>query len=230
MPKIAPHRSREILDILEQSFFTAAGYEVSENPGSNLIVLISLKGYGDQFSIKLEQITDQKSFTDTASRTFLLSTETPGDYIQNQRTELSSFEGFLTRLRAWCDRVKKEIVRKDGIQSQLFKLREELDERFGQHIKDGDAHFTDDEKANLFAQLDQLSEKLDESFAQHKTQKAETERLHEIISEMKLAAEAMLKKTWYRTLFNKISVFFSSETGKTLIDASIKLLGPPTNG
>ena len=233
MPKITEQRLDEIINVLENSFLTAAGYEVSTNEPSGVLVKITVKDY-DQFSIVLQRVTERNTSLaqpfNATERVYLLSLESPGDYMENQSAQFSEFSEFSSRLGRWCERVKKTLVRNDSVQRRLSELREQFEKELAAHAEDSNAHFTAEEKQALFAKIDELGIKLRDMLSNDAAKTEKIEKLQSMITAMK-EATALPKKTAYRVIGSKFAVFMVSATGSALIadgiNYAISLLNAP---
>ena len=101
MPKITQQRYDEAINVLENSFLIAAAYNVVTEGKNGVLLEISVKDY-DQFSIVLREVIEGhvalvQAFN-TPRKTYLVSIESPGDYIEDQRTEIDDFAEFLKHL------------------------------------------------------------------------------------------------------------------------------------
>lgn len=140
MPKITEQRYDEIIIVLENSFLTAAAYDVLFDEAGSFLVKIKVKDH-DQFLITLRLVTEHNVALRASRRTYLLSIESPGDFIEDEETEVSDFTEFLRRLGLWCERVKKALVRDDSVQRQLSELREKFEKELAAHAEDSNAAF-----------------------------------------------------------------------------------------
>jgi hypothetical protein len=219
MPKITEQRLDEIMDVLENSFLTAAGYEVSTNEPNDVLVKITVRDH-DQFSILLQRVVERDSFMaaqfKTTEQINLYSLESPGDYMEQQSTKFSEFAEFSRRLALWCDRVKITLVRNDSVQRRLSEIREQFEKELAAHVEDSNAHFTPEEKQALFAKLDELEIKLRETISNDAAKTEKIEKLQSMISEMK-EATALPKKTALRVITSKFAIYTVSATGAALI-------------
>jgi hypothetical protein len=217
--KITDQRYDETINVLENSFLTAAAYDVVTDGPNGAILKINVKDY-DQFSIMLRQVTEGNVALAQAfnaqRRTYLVSIESPGDYIEDQRTEISDFSEFLRRLGLWCERVKKTLIRNDSLQRQLSNLREQFEKELANHVGDTGVHFTADEKEAIFSKIDELAIKTQEMLSTDAAKTEKIEKLQSMITEMK-AATALPKKMAIRVIGYKFAAFVVSATSSALL-------------
>jgi hypothetical protein len=202
MAQLNKIRLGEVYSTLQTSFFTAAGYSVVTPDSGKVIIHIELKDYSEYF-IELRHETLVGGALAMASqlgssvpKRELVVLESPSDYLSADQISVDNFGDFLSRLDGWVNRVKREVLMRDGVQQQLFKFRDELNATIEEHIQDPNAHFSPEEREDLHRRLKELEERV---AANNQLSKDEIDRIRQWIRDMEKGAETMTKRSWVRT-------------------------------
>jgi hypothetical protein len=229
MPQLSTTRLQQVKDLLNESLFTLAGYHIETFPSDQQrIIKVTLL----ETTFYVELIYKQKTRTQAGPedydeagqvRKHLIMTETPSDFIQTSTKTLQNFESFLTCLHAWSLRIKDEKLTVPRVRADFEEFQRELNEKLNQHVKDGDAHFSKGEKAELYKKLQALEERFSSQDGNDKEAKVRQKEVQNAVADLSRGVDTMPKRMWIRTAISKFASlsckFFGSETGqKTLQD------------
>ncbi|MBD1870851.1 hypothetical protein H6F95_26835 [Cyanobacteria bacterium FACHB-471] len=162
MPKLTKTRLAQVSDILDESFFTSAGFTVETSEDQNRIVLVQFCD-NDKYFIELRYATKRPSsllaltaITGMQEVRILKVEQASGDFVEVESHEVESFAKFLDALRLWTERIKNEYLLVNLFQQRLEHFQDELNKRLDEHIDDENAHFSEEERADLYEKLNQF--------------------------------------------------------------------------
>ncbi len=235
MPKLTQIRLGEINDVLDDSFFTSAGFTVQTFDEVDRFVHIQLRDDDRYYTTLRHEIQQRSAFELSSARLLsesiprvLVVIQAPGDFTEVEHREIGTFEDFLGALRTWTSRLKNEILLVDVFHKKLEEFQADLNRRLDEHVRDGDAHFTKQERDDLFAKLRDFQNKISDLEKTASESKAEIKQIREIIADLKRAAYKMSKRAWLRTACNKLYAIslraLTSKPSQKLVESEIQLL------
>ncbi len=116
----------------------------------------------------------------------------------------------------------------DVFHKKLEEFQADLNRRLDEHVKDGDAHFTKEERDELFAKLREFEDKISDLEKTTSESKAEIKQIREIVADLARAAHTMSKRAWLRTACNKLYAIslrtLTSKPSRKLVESEIQLL------
>jgi hypothetical protein len=221
MPQITKSRVKQILEVLGESYFTSAGFNVVfPDEGRHWAIATFLDdpkyvfhlndGYRDDFKVEF----------------------TPGNVRVSTEAETKDFNDVLVYLKQWTKNIKDELAASSPLYDELENLKKEFAEKLNEHVKDSQQHFTKNEVEGLEVRLKDLAKNFDELREQQIITAHELKIAKDMLEELQANLTKMPKKTWYRTAGSKIievaGKYFMSEQGQKLLgNISAKLLSPP---
>jgi hypothetical protein len=235
MPRITNTRLAEVKKILDDSFFTSAGFDVETSDDNSHIVSIRLRD-NNKYSFLLRLV--RKPISGGLALSFAVQGEatpevlqcivSPGDFRETEYVEVDSFQHFLKQLKLWTIRLKKEILLVDILQKQFEDFQDELNRRLEEHISDDSTHFSKEERESLYEKLRLFEERLTELEADNASTKKEYEEIIQVIGDLAQAAHTMSKRSWFRTACSKLYLLstraLTSKAGQKLIEGAIDRL------
>jgi hypothetical protein len=231
MAKLTKIRLAEVNRVLDDSFFTSAGFAVNtENEDDEKIVQVKLIDY-EKYFIELRFVTKTRALVralEDEPKQTLVVTQSPGDFVDIDKHDIADFGEFLHILRNWTERLKGEILLVDLFQQKLKEFQAELNQRLDGHIKDGSAHFTTSEREQLNAKLREFEQRISELEESKVATKAEVKEIRSTIEDLARAAHTMSKRAWFRTASSKLFTLgaraMTSKPGQELIQGTIRHL------
>jgi hypothetical protein len=240
MATLAKTRVAQIRDVLEDSFFTAAGFSIDTSSDSDLIVIRFVDD--EKYFVSLRESRDEDhplmlgaALSGVKVPQALYSLYCPGDLTDNEKCKVSNFTAFLKIVKEWTERIKNELLMVNVFEREMNAFQKKISERLSKHIKDEKAHFTDDEKEFLVKRLSELEERLKELEKDNEINKSDISDLHSVIQDLRKGTQTLPKKTWYRTAGSKLFSFslkvLNSKAGQKAIETGIDHLleGPKSS-
>jgi hypothetical protein len=241
MPKLTRSRLAQVEEVLDASLFTSAAFDVESTDTNDDVVLIR---YRDDkkfvarlfYAQRAARSHEERMLSMMGGRERVLWFEfCPGGFVEVEREEGVSFDRFLAEVRSWTDRLRSEIILVDTFQRQFREFQKELNRKLEEHFADATAHFTEDEKTEVFDRLRDFQERIEELEKTKQATEAQLEQLKQVIADLSRAATSLPKKAWYRTACSKLfevgSKIVSSKAGQKVIETTIdRLLEAPKNG
>jgi methyl-accepting chemotaxis protein len=230
MASLTKTRLAEVNRVLDDSFFTSAGFTVNTEGEGERILQVKLVDY-EKYFIELGLETKFRAIAMAQGeepKKTLVVTQSPGDFVEEDRREVSDFGEFLGVLGNWTERLKGEILLVDLFQQKLKEFQADLNQRLDEHIKDGSAHFTSSEREQLNAKLREFEQRIGELEESKAATKAEVKEIRSTIEDLARAAHTMSKRAWFRTASTKLFAIsvraMTSKPGQELIQGTIKHL------
>jgi hypothetical protein len=234
MPQLTKTRLAQVTDVLDDSFFTSAGYCVVSSDDADVIVRVTLRDH-EKYYAELRYETKQRNpfagiqaiFDDTAQRIMVIY-QSPGDFVETERSHIGNFNDFLGALKDWTQRTKSEMLLVNAFQKRLDEFEAELNGRLDAHIKDGSAHFTEEERQELYRKLQEFQERLSELEQSDAATKTEVEKIRCVVDDLGRATHNMTKRAWFRTACSKLYAMsvraLSSKPGQKLLEGAVDKL------
>lgn len=232
MTKLSNARLSQINEVLDESFFTSAGFKLlSCDDDNNLVASLAFIENDDYYINLYYKVPRDNDFVQmlyTGGGAYFEISYSPGDFMQAERLKLKSFEEFLEQLKKWADRVKGEILLVDIFQKKMDEFQDEWNQRLDDHVQDGDSHFTAEERAVLHEKMTKIEQRIRDLEDKNSWTEAELERVYQTLSDLNKATFALSKRSWFRTAGNKLYALslriFSSEAGQNLLEGAVTKL------
>jgi DNA repair exonuclease SbcCD nuclease subunit len=224
----------QVFSALQEGPFSVGDFDVKfPTSGENLIVLSFRPSEQYKFVVSektpttamIRELTDGKP-----GNRFPITTETPGEFKNTEQRVFESLEECIQRISLWTRRIREELLHFAPYQDDLTALREELEEKIKQHVKDPDERFSEEEISRLQNALDILAARLAEMEGKQVENEKRVKDIEKELAQARNNLRYYPKGIWYRTAGNKIldlvkGVVKSKEGRALVVEATKKMLG-----
>ncbi len=203
---------KRLLDALEDSYFTTAGFSIEFPEEGEIYALIKFRDnpeYLFRFS--------HKNYTHSYTVSYQ-----PGTILKSTVYSTDKLSEVLKSVGVWTESIKEELRTLNPFFDEMKDLRKEFNEKLDAAIEDGKSQFTKEELDALKDKFDDLNEKFTELHIKNEVTEEELEKVKRTLDELTQDAKSFPKKVWYRTAGAKFikltSKVLSSKQGQTLLD------------
>ncbi|TAM44013.1 MAG: hypothetical protein EPN55_12335 [Gammaproteobacteria bacterium] len=220
MKKLRPLSLRGIEQILDDSYFTKASFQITNAPDDEPFLVISFVP-DDRFFFKAYSAESEKQK--------YLTYEAPGNHMSTgEEYEYSDFNKVEWAIRSWAKRIKEDYDQRASAKDEIEEFVEKLRKQFPEAPE---GEFTDSEVENLKARLSDLENVVEQQAQKLKASEWEISQFKKEIEAIKGDLHRFPKPVWYKVAGNKIlkavGKFLTSGEGRQLIVEVIKRLLPP---
>lgn len=211
---------KKIYSILDASYFTFGSFDTQFEMSSKKPPIIFAVIFRPQR--KYSYVVGQQE-----SGRFVI-TRSPGMYKETETAGAMTFDDCIDGLERWCRCLKEELQSGNPFYDELQELRRKLEQRIDEHIKDKDAHFTPEEKADIQTKIDALCKQFEDLKAKSAITEQELKKVKEELGNIRKDTEVFSRKVWYHTAGNKLlnimSRILNSETAKSIAEKAVNQL------
>ncbi|MBN1765351.1 MAG: hypothetical protein JW860_08855 [Sedimentisphaerales bacterium] len=216
MSQVNNYVMKHVLDILENSHFTSACFEVTFPPEGDTLIDIAFIDYPEfYFRVDIKDTEYNYDFV-------------PAYVFKQENDTVSDFDIVFDRLDAWTTNVRHELLSLGPVQHEFQGQKNSFNKIINEEFDDPEELFSRHDIEELHARLDELAE---ECRALHHGGEFNLEELNELestIAALQEDARYFSRKTWYRTAGNKLislaARLASSQPGQRLLTEGAKKL------
>jgi two-component sensor histidine kinase len=230
MPKLTRSCFDDVQDVLDESIFASAAFEIATTEAANEIVQIRYRD-DRRFSARLfyvENVLDAINRFGGSPERKLRCEFCPGELIEVEAHNIEDFSAFVVEVRKWTERLQYEIAHVRETQQLLREFQGRIEKDLEAHVSDPAIHFSDQEKADVLNRLRELQRRVEELEKSNQATKADVEKWKGVVVDLSKAAEALPKRAWLRAACSRVfqlSVkMASTEEGKKFLEAAAQRL------
>ncbi|WP_417912530.1 hypothetical protein, partial [Candidatus Electronema sp. TJ] len=189
---------QEIYDLLENTYFGLSNFDVIFKDVEQQSIIFEITFLGDSRF----KFVAQKSYN--RGKEFLTD-EAPGlRFLTTEEYSCENFHQLYSRLRAWTERLRVELIASNPLAKEVSTLREQLEERLAGLGQEANDFFTKEESAELEERLTAFSARLDELAAENDSLKDSVAGLKQTVSDLQGGVELLNRGTWLRMAAGRV--------------------------
>jgi Hemerythrin HHE cation binding domain len=186
---------KAIIDTLDSSRFTAADFRLDFPDAEETYLKITFKPHPEfAFELMFSSYANTFSLRECPSVFHFVAIESGYDV-----------EKLTKSISSWAARIHDELRAMMPIYDDFEELRLELEKKLEEHVNDANAHFTEEEAAQIREKIADFDKVLAQYAETHAELNKQIAALRRDIARANETIEAFSKSVWYKTSFNKVA-------------------------
>lgn len=145
------------------------------------------------------------SLQDSSYKKVLRTTESPGDYRNDEIHVHSDIWSAVSRIPVWVKNVREDLIHsREVVGTDVDELVNEFQENIDENIDDQDEYFKEDEKDALVQKLNELQKRVSKLEEELRLDPKDTEEIERAIEKSKSDMAVYPKGVWYKTFGTKL--------------------------
>lgn len=235
MPILRPSMRTEIINILDQSYFTSSAFDVDIPTSGGPAALIITFRLHKAWEFIISENPDPGGSPDGRYRypdTEYITMEAPGAVtVDSQIYGYHDIGVAISVIPSWLKRVEEDFRSQNPVMDEFDRLRDEILAEVENHIADKDQHFSREEINALSEQLNQLKARMEEMALRVEVSEETLEKALTEIDQLKSDLESFPRGAWYKVAGTKLvtamkRVAKTKEAREFVLEAAKKYLLP----